>query len=63
MKFGMQLHNNIPQRAFRGTPKKKLPPGGPSPPLKKLKFFIYCAILLKFETSYWAIFLLYVGVC
>ena len=28
------------------------PPGAPPPSLKKVRFFIYCAILMKFETRH-----------
>ena len=33
------------------------PPGAPPPPLKKVKLFIYGAILLKFETQHLHMFI------
>ena len=38
MKFGMQLHNNIPQRGFSRNPEKNYLPGAPLPHSKNSNY-------------------------
>ena len=55
MKLGMELSNIIARGAFWETP-KMFTPRGTLPPSKKVKFFIYGAILLKFKTKHFHMF-------